>query len=53
VWSIDGLVPAGGRWLRLDFPTSLLEAGEYEFRLYGLKGDSAHPLTERYMVKFE
>ncbi len=53
VWRTDELVKVSSKWLRLDLPTDLFEAREYELRLYGLGAASATPLEECYTVRFE
>ncbi len=53
VWRTDELAKLGGRWLRLDLPADLFEAGEYQLLIYGLGSDEPQLLKERYAVKLE
>ncbi len=53
LWRTDELAKLGGRWLRLDLPADLFEAGEYELLIYGLGADEPQLLRERYAVKLE
>ncbi len=53
VWRTDDLVKLGGKWLRLDLPAELFEAGEYQLLIYGLGPDGPRLLDERYTVKLE
>ncbi len=53
VWSTDALAKVSGKWLRLDLPVDLLEAGEYELLLYGLGAAGAVTLDERYAIRLE
>ncbi len=53
VWRTDDLVKLDGRWLRLDLPAELIEAGEYQLLIYGLGPAGPRPLEERYTVKLE
>ncbi len=54
VWSNDELQTLGGKWLRLDFPTMLLERGvEYEIRVDGISGGRVEELEGFYRIEVE